>query len=274
MNFVLFLNGKRAEESLAAQKAFAQSAGVFESLRTYHGKFFRLKDHLKRFRESAQTVGVKDQINFRKIEQDLLKTLKVLNAQKEAQGKDYFFRVTWWQSGIYVMAGERRHPNNLYRKGVALKTSPVRRSPQHAVPAGAKTTDYVNALMATLEPNPDSVYEWVFLDAQGFMTEVRIGNFFMIKDGRLLTPPALSLLNGVTRRFVIECAQDLKIPVREIPITRHEVYNADEAFLTNTSWEILPVRELDCRKIGTLLPGRMTQQLQQTFKNKVLRECR
>lgn len=207
------------------------------------------------------------------IRRGLVSAFETLKAQAKNED-DYFFRVTWWQSGVYVMAGQRKHPQNLYREGVTLKTSPVKRSPQHAFPAGAKTTDYVNALLATLESKPDSVYEWLFLDAQGFVTEVRIGNFFVVKNGTLFTPPALNLLNGVTRRFVIECAADLKIPVREAPITRHEVYNADEAFLTNTSWEILPVRELDLRKIGEALPGRITQQLQATFKKKVLKECR
>lgn len=269
----LFVNGKPSEAFPEVERAF-QNAGVFESLRTYRGKFFRLDEHMKRFKESAHTAGLGGQIDAAKLRRDLVNTLHALSESGKNTEDDYFFRVTWWNFGVYVIAGTRKHPEELYQKGVALKTSPVKRSPQHAFPAGAKTTDYVNALMATLEPKPDSVYEWMFLDSNGFVTEVRIGNFFIVKNRMLLTPPALNLLNGVTRRFVIECAADLKIPIREVPITRHEVYNADEAFLTNTSWEILPVRELDLRKIGSQLPGRMTQQLQQTFKKKVLLECR
>src|SRR5207237_1009643 len=126
-----------------------------------------------------------------------------------------------------------------------LRTSNVRRSLSHASPPQAKTSAYQNALLATLEPSPG--YEWVFLDQSGFVTEVRIGNLFIIKGKMLATPPTTGILNGVTRRFVIELALQAGLKVREVPLTRHEIYNADEAFLTNTSWEILPVRELDGR---------------------------
>ncbi len=172
------------------------------------------------------------------------------------------------------MIGERNHPAQLYKEGIALQSSPVKRSLTHAIPAGAKTTDYMNAIMATLEPKPEQVYEWIFLDRFGLITEVRIGNIFLIKNGELFTPPVLGILNGVTRRFVIECAEVLGIPLHEMPLTRHEVFNAEEVFLTNTSWEILPVRELDGRKTGMKIPGPLTQTLQTTFKQKALRECR
>lgn len=275
MNFLLFSKGKERETSVDFLKTAFLEPGIFESLRTYRGKIFRLEEHLKRFMESAKTLGLEGQISLETVRQELLGALEALSRKKNLPpDEDYFFRITWWHSGIYVLAGQRKHPRGLYHRGAALRTSCVKRSPAHALPAGAKTTDYVNALLATLEPKPDEIYEWVFLDPQGFVTEVRIGNLFMVKDGILWTPPALYLLNGVTRRFVIECAQDLKIPVREVPLTRHDLYNAQEAFLTNTSWEILPVRELDGRKIGGDIPGAVTRQLQQTFKQKVQSSCR
>ncbi len=136
-----------------------------------------------------------------------------------------------------------------------------------AAPPQAKTTDYLNALMATLDPSPG--YEWVFLDRDGFVTEVRIGNLFIVKDGRLFTPPLTGILNGVTRRFVLECASLAGLETRERPLSRHEVYNADEAFLTNTSWEILPVREMDGRSTGKQIPGKITCRLHTIFKNRV-----
>jgi len=128
----------------------------------------------------------------------------------------------------------------------------------------------------------------VFLDQQNFLTETRVGNFFIVKYSRrdpvfaktktrslqgegavLLTPPEHLILNGVTRRIVIKCAFELGIKVRETPLTRHEFFNADEAFLCNTSWEILPVRELDGRVIGAGKPGPVTLKLHRHFKRRV-----
>lgn len=268
MNFKLFSKGKEITDEFLIQKFSSEEIGIFESLRTYHGKIFRLEEHLKRFQESARISGVKVEIS--QIRKELLRALAVFPKISE----DSFLRITWWNFGVYVMVGRRQHPQNFYKEGVALQTSPVKRSFHNAVPSGAKTTDYTNAVMATLEPKANGVYEWIFLDSQGFLTEVRIGNFFIVKNNQILTPPTLGILNGVTRRFVIECAEELSIPVRELPLTRHEVYNADEAFLTNTSWEILPVRKLDGRTIGLKIPGLLTLKLQQTFKKKVLQECR
>ena len=186
-------------------------------------------------------------------------------------------RVTWTPAGFLVMIGERRAPQDLYETGVTLKTSPVKRSLSHAAPPEAKTTDYTNALFATLEPRPAAVYEWVFLDSLGYVTEVRIGNLFIVdffgKKPRLRTPPLQGILNGVTRRFVIECALFEGLEVREEPLTRHEIYTASETFLTNTSWEILPVRSLDAREIGRQMPGPVTTQLHRCFRKKVQSEC-
>ena len=275
MSFKVYLMGKEIAAEVLPPDIFSENAGIFESLRTYGGQFFRLEEHLKRFAESAQTAGFRDQIDVKQIRESLQTALRAyLKEEKPKAGEDCFFRVTWWRGAVYVMIGSRKYPQDFYRTGVALQTSAVKRSVPNALPAGAKTTDYVNALMATLELKPADVYEWLFLDPQGFVTEVRVGNFFIVKDGVILTPPAAGILNGVTRRFVIECARVLRFPVREIPVTRHEVYNADEAFLTNTSWEILPVCELDRRKIGSQVPGPITRQLQQTFKKRALRECR
>lgn len=268
MNFRLFSNGKSVSDAFLLKKFSTEEIGIFESLRTYQGKIFRLEEHLNRFEESAKISGV--EIDIAKVRKELLKSLENL----PKNGDDYFLRVTWWNFGIYVMAGQRKHPVHLYQEGVVLKTSPVKRSLHQAVPSSAKTTDYSNAVMATLEPKSEEVYEWIFLDAQGFITEVRIGNLFMVKKRQLLTPPTTGILNGVTRRFVIECAEVISIPVQEVPLTRHEVYNADEAFLTNTSWEILPVRMLDGRRIGPKIPGPLTLKLQQIFKKKALQECR
>jgi branched-chain amino acid aminotransferase len=273
MNYSLFSGGKELKDAALLQDfANGGEIGVFESLRTYRGKIFRLEEHLKRFMESARTVGLGSEISKEKIRKELVSAFDAFLKQGPEPDEDFFIRITWWKEKTVVMIGQRKHKASLYEEGIALITSPVKRSLTHAAPAEVKTSAYHNAVLASLEPQ--SAYEYLFLDRNGFVTEVRIGNFFIIKDGVLLTPPNLGILNGVTRRFVIECAHQLGIPVQETLITRHEVYNADEAFLTNTSWEILPVRELDSRKIGRKIPGPLTSKLHQTFKQKALQECR
>ncbi len=268
----LYSGGKKIADPEFFIPGDPERIGVFESLRTYAGKIFRLDEHTQRFMESARTAGFDSRLSAGTVKLEIERALAAFKKENPAAAKeDLFIRITVWpEKGrevfVLVMIGKRSHPPEIYKSGVVLKTSSVRRSLSHASPPQAKTTDYKNALMATLEPSPG--YEWVFLDQQGFVTEVRIGNLFIIKQGGLLTPPLTGILNGVTRRFVIECASLAGLKTKETPLSRHEIYNADEAFLTNTSWEILPVREMDGRRIGGKIPGNMTRKLQKLFKEK------
>ncbi len=271
MTFVLYSKGKKIEDAVLLQNFQTEEVGIFESLRTYNGRIFREGDHLARLLESAKTSGFSFPISIPRLREEL--RLAVRAFLKETKAKDVFIRLTLWQNKIFVMAGERSHSTALYERGVALRTSPVRRTHTNATAPEAKTSDYQNALLATLEPSSAETYEWLFLDQNGFVTEVRIGNLFILKNGVLLTPPARGILNGVTRRFVIECAPQAGMKVEETPLTRHEVFNADEAFLTNTSWEILPVRELDSRRVGQKVPGPGTQKLHRIFREKIQKEC-
>lgn len=266
-----FLNGKKVEAQTGIDFIHPHETGIFETFRVYNGHIFREEEHLERLCESAQTVGLRLGLDIHKVRREVRLAVK-------AYGKsEAVVRVTCGIAGLLVMVGERRAPQELYETGIALQTSPVRRNLSHAAPPEAKSTDYMNALMATLEPRPASVYEWIFLDQQGFVTEVRIGNIFVVdlfgKKLRLRTPPLHGILNGVTRRFVIECALLEGLEVREEPLTRHEIYTAKESFLTNTSWEVLPVRSLDARLIGREVPGPVTTRLHQSFKKRVQREC-
>ncbi|MBI3316686.1 MAG: aminotransferase class IV family protein [Candidatus Omnitrophica bacterium] len=248
------------------------SIGIFETLRAYHGKIFRLQTHLERLEESAKTAGVA--LPFNRVFLG-----KKIQAGLKTHSHALSIRVTLFGGEILIHYNVRTLPALLSKKGVDLKTSPVQRNLANAVPSQVKTSDYQNPLLATLEPG--ALFDWVLLDKNGFVTEVRTGNIFVVQKekGRhraplLVTPPSHGILNGVTRRVVIECAREAGMKVQERPLMRHEVYNAAEAFLTNTSWEILPIRSLDQRKIGLCLPGRITVQLQQRYKKKVQRECR
>lgn len=242
--------------------------GIYESLKVYKGVFFRIEEHLDRFFDSAKTLGLKAPEPRREIRKKLEKAL-VESGKKEA-----FVRLSLVGDEIFIVVGERKHSRGLYRRGISLKTATVRRKHSNQEFPEAKSTACLNQILATLEPAPPENYEILFLNSEGYLTEARIGNFFIVKNSLLLTPPARGLLNGVTRRFVIECAHRGKIPFEERPLTRHDLFNAEEAFLTNTSWEILPIREVDGRRIGREIPGPVTKKLQEIFRAGIKRETR
>jgi len=254
---------------LVSQLGLDARPGVFESLKTYGGQPFRFNEHLDRFFESAKTVGLEVPETREKLRE------RVQKAFVESGKEDAFIRLTLVGDEIFVVVSERKHALELYQKGVVLKTSAVRRNSSNSeFPEAKATVSFLNQVLATLDPQPAGNYEILFLNPQGYLAEARIGNIFVVKDGTLLTPPPYGLLNGVTRRFVIECARFGRIRVEEKPLVRHDLFSADEAFLTNTTWEILPIREVDGRRIGHEIPGSVTARLQKLFRKGVQQETR
>ena len=267
MKTKLYQNGKEIKESLLLERLDPHKVCLFETLRTYNGNFFRLGEHLARLKESARDVAWEYPIDLEKVEKEIKTAVQAFG------DPDVSIRLTIFEEEIYVFVGKRGVPQNLYDEGAVLKTSSTKRSPSHAFAPEAKTSAYQNSLLAGLGYPKGDAHEWLFLDAYGFVAEVRVGNLFIVSKGALKTPPLPGILNGVTRRFVIECALSEGVQVKEEPLTRHDLYIAEEAFLTNTSWEILPIRSLDGRRIGEKIPGSLTEQLQRSFKKKVLKEC-
>ena len=240
--------------------------GIYESLKVYRSVFFRMEEHLDRFFDSARSLGLEVPKTRGEIRAELKRELA------ESRKRDAFVRLTLVGDEIFIVVSERKHSGGLYKRGVLLKTATVRRKLSNQEFPEAKSTSCVNQVLGTLDPAPAGNYEILFLNSEGYLTEARIGNFFMVKEGRLLTPPPVGLLNGVTRRFVIECAHRGKIPFEERPLMRHDLFNAEEAFLTNTSWEILPIREVDGRRVGGEIPGPVTAKLQKIFRSQVKKE--
>ncbi len=278
MNYKIYQNGKEVKGELPFDLMRTEAVGIFESMRAYGGRIFHEEEHLARLLASAKTVGYRPhsllknskvhEINPGKLRLELKAALKAFGP------KECYVRLTLWEGHVFVIVGVREHPKEIYETGVALKTASFPRGGPNTFPWQAKASAYQQAILASTEPHPDKIYDWVFLNQENFLTETRIGNFFIVKNlgkghAMLQTPPEHLILNGVTRRFVIKCALKLGITVRETPLTRHEFFNADEAFLCNTSWEILPVRELDGRAIGAGNPGPITLKLHRFFKRRV-----
>lgn len=272
MKYRIYSQGREIpEQALGGFLESGQSA-IFESLRTYKDCIFLVEEHLERLKDSARTLGFRIRGGTALLANQLGGALRTYRRQEVDAGRcgndDLFIRLTVFSGQTFVVVGRRSHPEKIYRHGVSLRTASTRKSLSHSQAPETKTNAYLNQILGTLDAG-EKTYEVLFLDREGLVAEVRIGNIFIVKKGELLTPPARGILNGVTRLFVIKCALRAGIRVREEPLTRHEIYNADEVFLTNTSWEILPVRSLDDRRIGKTIPGSVTKKLQLFFKKGV-----
>lgn len=300
---LVFVDGKlSASQNLPASVLNETEVNVFESLRVFGGKIFQLEEHLNRLFESAKTVHLKVPRNREEIAQQLKSILKQTPA-----GHDVFLRITVIGKRILIFLTSRSWPEDIYRRGVDLRTSVARRSSSNAAPPESKSNQFLNGVLATLNfksviakrllnessslrgavnlvpkqskdgdcfstvleklrnDSKKAPFAPLFLSPEGYVLESDVWNIFIARNKTLMTPPAAGILNGVTRRFVIKCAQCQGFQVRETSFTRHDVFNADEGFLTNTSGEIVPVRSLDHRQIGTEIPGKVTRQLKSEF---------
>ena len=160
------------------------------------------------------------------------------------------------------------HPPEWYQKGVELKTAVMRRPDLRADNPQIKCSQYVGGVLASLDESGKRPHEMVFLGNGGAVAEGSVSNLFIITSKRVLTPSVGSgILSGVTRAFVLDLCRERALEVAETFLTRHEIYNADECFMTNTSSEILPVVKLDGRLSGSGIPGPMTKILADDFKN-------
>jgi branched-chain amino acid aminotransferase len=273
MNHKIYQNGKEVSDRQAIALLRDEAAGVFETMRVYNGQVFLLEEHLQRLLESAKTVGYKPVPDLKGIRREISLAIAAF-AKGDSPLINTSVRLTLLGGKMFVIAGTRATGEDLWEAGVALKTASFPRGKASAFPYQAKASSYQQAVLASTEPDPSGAFDWLFLDQGNYLTETRASNFFLVKyplqvrdlevsksrtwkgvGVELLTPPEYLILNGVTRRFVIKCARETGLKVRETPLTRHEFFNADEAFLTNTSWGILPVRELDGRAIGTEVPA-------------------
>ena len=192
---------------------------------------------------------------------------------KESACSDARLRLSiHWRSerdGLLVLMISKfsHHPKAWYENGVDVATTAVKRWTLKAQDPQIKSSMFVSGVLAVVDRGEREAHELIFLNESGYVSEGTISNIFMIKGKRLLTPGVSSgILSGVTRRVVIELAQRKKIETQEIFLSRHDLYNADECFMTNTSSEILPVVSLDGRSIGDGKPGPLTKSLSKDFK--------
>ena len=256
------------------------SSGCFETMRVYAGTIFRLPAHLERLYASAQSLGVR-------LSDSPAQLSRRLNAAVRRSGlAEAVIRVAMIPSAGGRMPARVAFPSIvvqpvplppavLYRRGLRVAIVPTKRFPITQINPQAKFSARQGSVMAVMDAQLRQVDEAIFLDERGYVTESTASNLGLIKDGRFIAPPCwMGLLPGITWLAVEELAPRVGLRVEERPVTRHELYNADEVLLTSTIKEVIPVTQVDGRRIGTGRPGALTARLRRAFRELVRRELR
>ncbi|MDN5347596.1 MAG: branched-chain amino acid aminotransferase [Clostridia bacterium] len=280
MGLIIYLDGKYVDEEEAKVSVFDHGLlygdGVFEGIRAYHGRVFKLKEHIDRLYESARAIALDPGLSKEEMTRIVLETCRRNNL------KDAYIRlvVTRGKGDLgldprkcpkplvfCIAAAIQLYPQELYEKGLELVTLGTRRNAPDALDPRIKSLNYLNNILAKIEATRAGAPEGLFLNREGYVAEATGDNIFIIKGGRLLTPPPeAGLLEGITRNTVMQLAAEQGIPVQEKMLTRHDVYTADECFLTGTAAEVIPVVRVDARPIGDGRPGPITKELIALFR--------
>ncbi|MBN2733554.1 MAG: branched-chain-amino-acid transaminase [Methanomicrobiaceae archaeon] len=282
---IIYLDGKYLPKEEAKVSVFDHGLlygdGVFEGIRAYNGRVFRLKEHLDRLYDSAKTIDLNIGMSKSEMEEVVLETLR----QNEL--KDAYIRLVVTRGvgdlgldprkctkpTIFVIAtGWGAMYGDLYEKGLRAITVSVRRNPADALPPNVKSLNYLNNILAKIEANYKGGDEAIFFDTNGYLAEGSGDNIFIVKNGMILTPHTLNNLRGITRLVLLEIAKELGITVKEQNLGYFDLYSADEVLVSGSAAEIAPVTLIDGRKIGTGKPGPFASQLIAAFKSKTENE--
>ncbi|CAM3434551.1 branched-chain-amino-acid transaminase [Hydrogenibacillus schlegelii] len=277
---LIFLNGAFVPKEAAVVSVYDHGLlygdGVFEGIRAYDGNVFRLKPHIDRLYDSAKAILLEIPYSPAEMEEIVLETLR-----KNRLHSAYIRIVVSRGAGdlgldparcpranvIVIAESLALYPKELYERGIRLVTVSTRRNRSDVLSPAIKSLNYLNNILAKLEAKNAGADEGLMLNADGYVTEATGENIFIVKHGALITPPPyVGILKGITRQAVMEIAAEDGIPVREDVLTLHDVYTADEVFLTGTAAEIVPVVAVDGRTIGDGRPGAMTLRLLEAFR--------
>ena len=276
----VYLNGEFVESDKAGVSVFDHGVlygdGVFEGIRAYGGRVFRLGEHIDRIFAAAKAIAL--EIPMTKAE---LSAVVVATCKKNGLSDCYIRLVITRGKGnlgispincekptvFCIAAGIKLYTDEQYEKGMSVITSVQRRNKATIVDPQIKSLNYLNNILAKIEANRAGAAEAIMLNHDGIVTEATGDNIFIVKNGEILTPPVyVGILDGITRRTVIEAAKKEGIPVRETEFTLFNVYNADECFLTGTAAEAIAVTSVDGRTIGSGVQGEVTKRILAAFR--------
>lgn len=275
----IYINGKFLPRKDAKVSVFDHGLlygdGAFEGIRSYKRRVFKLEEHMDRLYETAHTLMIRIPLTQKQMMAAIVATLKkndisdgyirVIVTRGEGDlGLDP--RKCYGRPNVIIITDKiTLYAGELYNKGMAIITVPTVRNNPEALNPRLKSLNYLNNILAKIEANNSGYAEAIMLDPQGYVAECTGDNIFIVKRG-VLSTPSQGRLQGITRDTVMALAKDSRIATQERFITRHEVYTADECFLTGTAAEIIPVVKVDGRTIGTGKPGAVTLKMMKVFR--------
>jgi branched-chain amino acid aminotransferase len=287
------LNGRiipLAEANVSVfDRSFLYGDSLYEVVRTYEGKPFRLREHLERMEKSAVLCSMKFSQGIDEYHREILRSIDAYRAQPGRASEDVYVRIVVSRGSgkigfglgnletptLYVIIVEpiSMFPNKPFSQGTKLQiSSRIRNSPKALDPA-MKSGNYLNSLLAYLSAADSGFDDALMVDHQGFLTEGTTYNLFYVNRGIIATAPLdVGILDGITRRAVIDLSVELGIPVREVRFPKEYLYEADEVFVTSSLKEVLPVLDIDGKKINKGKPGPVAARLAEAFRELVKRE--
>ena len=280
MNLKIYIDGNFYDQSEAKVSVFDHGLlygdGVFEGIRFYHDRVFRLEEHIDRLWDSAKAIALEIPMSRSEVIAAALETIR----QNDLH--DGYIRLLVTRgvgslglspdscrrpSVIIIAATITLYPEELYRKGLTMVTCPTRRISPAALSPRIKSMNYLNNILAKIEAQEAGAAEGLMLNEQGYVAECTGDNLFIVKGDQIWTPPLnAGLLKGVTRDVVFELTEKAQLRIQERELTRYDVYTADECFLTGTAAEVIPAVQLDRRLIGNGQPGPVTLRLIELFR--------
>ncbi len=286
MSLLIYLDGELVPEEEAKVSVFDHGLlygdGVFEGIRAYDGRVFRLDEHVERLYDSANAIMLDIPLSCEEIGEAVLATCRA-NELTDA----YIRLVVTRGKGdlgldprkcpcptVFIIADViALYPEEFYEKGLEVITCTTRRTSPDALDPGMKSLNYLNNILAKIETVRAGVPEGIMLSSDGYVAECTGDNIFLVRDDHVVTPPVyVGNLRGITRKVVIDLLAGMGIETHEELFRLLEVYSAKEAFLTGTAAEIIPVVTVDGRSIGEGKPGPLTQKLRKAFRELIKRE--
>lgn len=280
MGFKIYLNGKFVSKDAAKISVFDHGLlygdGVFEGIRSYNRLVFRLNEHINRLYNSARSIMLKIPLTKAEMITAVIKTLRLNNL------KDSYIRLVVTRgigdlgldpkkclgkpTIIIITDKIKLYPEKFYRQGLEIIIASTRRNVFEALSPEIKSLNYLNNILAKMEASKAGVEEAIMLNCDGNVAECTGDNIFIVKKGKLFTPPVTSgILKGITRQAVLDIAENIGIMSAEKIIVTDDLFDADECFLTGTAAEIVPVVKIDKRGIGNSKPGDITSRLRKEF---------
>jgi len=279
----IFLDGEfvRKEDAKISvyDHGFLYGDGVFEGIRVYGGNIFRLDQHLKRLYNSAKAIMLEIPYTGEEL------TAIIVQAIQKNGFKDAYIRVVVSRgegdlgldpyncsnpSVIVIVEKLAIYPKELYEAGLEIVSVGSRRNAPDALSPKLKSLNYLNNILVKIEAHLSGASEALMMNSQGYVAECSADNIFIVKGNQVITPPGyIGALEGITREAIMEMADGLGYEVKEEPFTRHDVYVADEVFLTGTAAEVIAVVKVDGRQIGDGTPGETTKALLAEFRKQV-----